>query len=601
MTRHVRRALALTLAGALFSAGAWGQATTLRQWVKNPINVASEYFGTADGRELGRDVKGQTTDCANQRCAPVVSITVHGDVNDEGVSPSGELGQGNIAQITYTLSGATFAETVSASNLTGANLGSAALETEIVKGGAEGDSSVTIEVEVTGGNIAGDTVLANNWAPTGAIPSIEFEVPMLQATSAVLHANPNTGAPVAVGVGITSTIAVRRARSNPFPNRIQGADADGSRESGSESVGTKVDAIGYMQSQVYNTMMPGLAFNWVAPFSTVEDVDVRKRQEIIALGAGDKDPSVKDPKEAGPALRIGLINIVAPLNPPRDLGGEDPTVTTTESDGTALPAEDYEVGDGLSGDAVVMVSGNFQSGDKIYLGTKPMSIDGGMAMGSVDIEALLQSAKGLKVLYVPGGVDNLKPGGFYGTAKLDFDDSDNRSLSAGPRMVPAPQVSAGMLQYRGFSRQGYAYGVVRAGGTDSSHVRVTCESGGPCVIFADCTDQSGMNYFGGPVSIGAGETGVVSSDEIAVALGGGWESGRGRCDLVSNGPLSVQHMVRSGHSLINNSVVVNKAVAPFPTIPGPATYTCVPADGNDDGTEITSADADNQTCSPKQQ
>lgn len=588
MTRHVRRASALILASALFSAGAWGQATTLRQWVENPISVASEYFGTADGRELGRDVKGSTA-------APMVAITIHGAVDGDGQNPSGVLGQGNIARITYTLNGATFAETVSASNLTGANIGTAALETEVVAGGDEGDTSVTIEVEVTGADIAGDATLTNNWMPTGAIPKIVFEVPMLQATGAILYANPNTGTPEAVGVGITSTIAVRRSRSNPFPNRIQGADADGSRVSGELSVGGKVDPILHPQSQVYSTAQSGLAFNWAQPFSTTEDVDVRSRQNIIAVGAGDKDPSVKDQTKAGPALRIGVINVSAPTNPPRDLGGEDPSVITADRDGGALDVDAYEVGDGLSGDAVVMVSGPFQSGDKIYLGTRPMSIDGGMAMGSVDIEQLLQAANGLKVLYVPGGVDDLKPSGFYGTAKLDFDDSDNRSPTAGPRAAPA-QVSAGMLRYRGFTSQGYAYGIVRGGGTDSSHIRVTCESGSACVIFSDCTDQDGMGYFGGPVSIGAGETGVVSSDDIAAALGGGWDSGRGRCDMVSNGMLSVQHMVRSGDTLINNSVVVNKAVAAFPTIPGAATYDCTRMDTDEDGS-VTAADA--QVCAPR--
>lgn len=588
MTRHVRRASALILASALFAAGAWGQTTTLRQWADS-IDVASEYFGTADGRELGRDVKGEDN-------APMVTITVHDDTAIDG---GGVIGVGNIARITYTLKGATFAETVSASNLTGAQLGgSAALETEIVEGGAEGDSSVTIEVEVAGGNITGDTDVGNHMAvdPTDTdIPKIMFEVPMLQATGTVLSSDPTTGRATAVGVAITSSIAVRRARDNPFPGRIQGADAD-HVTGDSPAVGPKVDAIGVDQSQVYNTMMPALSFSWAAPYSVTEQVDVRNRQVIIPLGAMAKDPSVRDQSEAGPALRVGQINITTPSTIPMDLGGEDPAVVTTDNADPPAPlaASDYELGDGLSGDAVITVAGPFQSGDKIYLGTKGMSISGGVAMGSVDIESLLQS-EGMTVIYVPGGVDDLKPSTFAATAKLDFDDSDNSSrATAGPPITRG--VSVGNLEYFGFTNQGYAYGIVRGGGTDSSHVRVTCESGSDCVIFADCTDQAGMNYFGGPVQIGARETAVVSSDDIAAALGGGWDSGRGRCDMVANGSLSVQHMVRAGHTLINNSVVVNKPVAAFPTIPNDAAYDCTPVDTNGDG-EITDADTgDTQSC-----
>lgn len=594
MTRHVRRASALILASALFAAGAWGQSTVLRQWATS-IDVASEYFGTTDGRELGRDVKGETT-------APMVILTVHDDAaaGDGG----GTIGIGNIARITYTLKGATFAETVSASNLTGAQLGSAELATEIVEGGSVGDSSVTIEVEVETAVITGDTQPDNNRMVDENdtdIPKLMFEVPMLQATGAVLASDMNTGAPTAVGVAITTSIANRRSRSNPFPGVIQGADADGTPTAADNPAltaqGAKVDPIGVAQSQVYNTALPGLAFAWETPFSNMEEVDVMSRKVIIALGSMARDPSVKDPNTPAPALRIGAINVAAPTSIPKDLGGEDPAVVTSDTaNGTTTQRDpsDYEVGDGLNGDAVVTVAGPFQSGDKVYLGAKAMSIDGGVAMGSVDIETLLQST-GMSVIYVPGGVDDLKPSTFVGTAKLDFDDDENSaSANAGPLLTRG--TSSGTLGYKGFTDQGYAYGIVKGGGTDQSFVRVTCEAPAPCVIFADCTDQAGMSYFGGPVSVGAGETGVVSSDDIAAALGGGWDSGRGRCDMVSNGGLSIQHMVRAGHVLVNNSVVVNKAIKAV-TIPDPASYDCALMDGDDAGDTIEATDP--RVCTPR--
>ena len=433
MTRHVRRASALILASALFATGAWGQSTVLRQWATS-INVASEYFGTVDGRELGRDVKGETT-------APMVILTVHDDAADG--SGGGTIGIGNIARITYTLKGATFAETVSASNLTGDQLGSAAIATEVVEGGSTGDSSVTIEVEVETAAITGDADVDNNRmvaATDTDIPKLVFEVPMLQATGAVLASDMNTGAPTAVGVAITTSIANRRSRSNPFPGVIQGADADGEPTAADNPVitaqGAKVDPIGVMQSQVYNTMLPGLAFAWETPFTNMEEVDVMSRKVIIALGANARDPSVKDPNTPAPALRIGTINVAAPANVAdiKDLGGDDPAVITFDNADppAALDPSDYEVGDGLNGDAVITVAGPFQTGDKVYLGAKTMSIGSGVAMGTVDIETLLQGT-GMNVIYVPGGVDDLKPSTFVGTAKLDFDDDENSSsANAGP-------------------------------------------------------------------------------------------------------------------------------------------------------------------------
>ena len=563
MTRHVRRASALILAGALFSAGAWGQSTMLQQSVgmdanmmSTKIAVASEYFGAADGRELGRDAKGGME--------PMVVLTV---MDNEAVQGTGSIGVDNIARITYTVTGGTFAETVSSSSLTASTAGD--IQTEIVDGGAAGDASVTIEVETL------ETLNVND--------TLTFAVPMLQATGAVLSSDPATGKPTAVGVKVVASIAVRRSTSNPFPSAITG--------SGTMPAG----AITVADSQVYDTMMPALMLGWTNTGSTAE-VDVKDRKVIISLGAMTRDPTALDPSMAAAGLRIGTINISAGTPVPMDLGGKDAAVMTMEGDpATARDAMDYELGDGLSGDADVTVSGPFQSGDMVYIGKNAMTIGNGSAMGSVDIEMLLQSA-GMDVIYVPGGMDDLKPSTFMGSAMLDFDAADNSSSVA--TAVPA----TGMLAYRGFSNQGYAYGVVRGGGIEQSRVRIGCTSAMGCNVFVDCTDHDGMPYFGELASIGGFATSVVGSDDIAAALGGGWSSGRGSCSLVSNAGLEVQHMVRSGDALINNSVVINKPIAgaapaAAATAAGPATYDCVPADGNDDG----KADADYQTCTPQAQ
>ena len=162
----------------------------------------------------------------------------------------------------------------------------------------------------------------------------------------------------------------------------------------------------------------------------------------------------------------------------------------------------YELGRKLSGPADVTVTGPFQSGDMVYLGTKALTVAGGVASGSMGIKGLRQS-KGLKVIYVPGGVDDLKPSKFVAVGMLDFDDGMNASPRSGPRATGG--VSVGEIVYDGYTSQGYAYGV-----------------------------------------IGGNATSVSESDAIAAVLNGGWSAGKGSCSLVSNATLEVQHMVRTG-------------------------------------------------------
>ena len=557
MIRHMTRSAALLLTGALLASGAWGQDSILRQSVANKINIASEYFGSPDGREVGQHVVGTTT-------APSVVLTVSDDPSDTNTSPTG-VTSGNVARITYELTGATFAGTVGSSVLTS----SVSATTEVISGGAQGDSSVTIELTL------------NATAPTDA--TFTFSVPMLQVTPAVLSSHPDTGAPTAMGVAVSTSIATRKSSGTPFSTSIQDAtdvlDEDGNAITGENNL---ADPVLVGSQQVYNTMTPALTFAWAAPWSSTSKVDVKSRKDIIRAGASATDPASKSPATATPSLLVGTVNItsagVAAVTP-KDLGGRDAAVIKADN-GNALTEDKYELGKKLSGTADVTVTGAFQSGDAVYLGAKALTVAGGVASGSVGIEGLLQS-KGMKVIYVPGGVDDLKPSTFVAVGTLSFDDGMNASPRTGPRATGG--VSVGNIVYDGYTSQGYAYGVVKGGGADSSHVRIGCTSPSGCNVFLDCTDQSGMAYFGELSPIGGNGTSVASSDVVAAALGGGWSSGRGSCSLVSNAKLEVQHMVRSGHTLVNNSVVVNKAVAPHPAHP-PINLTCtIGVDLNGDG------------------
>ena len=557
MIRHMTRSAALVLSGALLASGAWGQDSVLRQSVTNKISIASEYFGSPDGRKVGKDVVRETA-------APMVVLTLADDPTDDATSSG--VSSGNVARITYSLTGATFAETVSSSALT-SNI---SVTTEVVSGGSVGDGSVTLEM-----TLDADAALTSTFT---------FSVPLLQVTPAVLSSNPTTGAPTAMGVSVGASLAVRKATGTPFSVSIQDAtdiaDADGNALTGDANL---PDPVLVGSSQVYDTMMPALTYAWQAPYSSTANVDVTSRKGIIRLGAPAVDPTGEKPATATPALLVGTINITSTATPPKDLGGRDNAVVVSETvagDTTALTPDKYEVGEKLSGTSDVTVTGPFQSGDMVYLGTKALTVAGGVASGSVGVEGLLQS-KGMKVIYVPGGVDDLKPSTFVAVGMLDFDDGMNASPKSGP--VATKGVSVGMIAYDGYTSQGYAYGVVKGGGADGSFVRIGCTSPSGCKVFLDCTDQAGMPYFGELDPIGGNGTAVASSDVIAEALGGGWATGRGSCSLVSNAGLEVQHMVRAGHTLVNSSVVVNKRIAAHPAFPSKALTCTVGVDLNGDG------------------
>ena len=451
-----------------------------------------------------------------------------------------------MARITYELTGATFAGTVGSSVLTS----SVDATTEVISGGAQGDSSVTIELTL------------NALAELNS--TFKFSVPMLQVTPAVLSSHPDTGAPTAMGVGVSTSIATRKSSGTPFSTSIQDA-TDVTAEDGSALTGDNnlADPVLVGSQQVYNTMTPALTFAWAAPWSSTSKVDVQSRKDIIRAGASATDPMAKSTAKATPSLLVGTVNITsagAAAVTPKDLGGRDAAVIKADN-GNALTEDKYELGKKLSGTADVTVTGAFQSGDAVYLGAKALTVAGGVASGSVGIEGLLQS-KGMKVIYVPGGVDDLKPSTFVAVGTLSFDDDMNASPRTGPRATGG--VSVGNIVYDGYTSQGYAYGVIGGSDSEKSFVRIGCTSASGCNVFLDCTDETGMAYFGELPAIGGNATSVSDSGAIATALDGGWSAGKGSCSLVSNAGLEIQHMVRTGMALANSSVVVNKAVAPHP-------------------------------------
>ena len=519
MIRQTVRSLALAALGLALASGAWGQ--SLRQSASMPAMVALEYFGAAGGREIeasGFDLDSATTGL--QR--PYVALT-----------PTAAISVGNVADITFTLTGATFSQTVSPANLDRRSACTSSDTTEglsisVAGGGARTDSSVTFRVEAT--------------AAFDSSAALCFWVPNLQATLANLSPPGTPPADQMMGVAVTATIKQGVTNSNPFPARISGpAAADVDTDSSGSVDGAEVGNAPNAPSSIFigeRALVTSLGDGGMAMVALAD-------RSKIASG-GTPDPSASDPKAAAMGLLVGTLSVKVATNAATEIW---------QLDGGGFVVDGDDLDGSLGGQVMLSVGGPFQDGDKVVFdlpgeSTRSVTPSGGMASTSVELAPDTTTP----IVYVPGGTGVLRPAKFAAMAKYAFNSLDNNS--ALPIMA-----SVGSITYQGITVQAYAYGVVRGGGMDTSYGRATCEAAsGMCQLFADCTDQDGTAHFGGPVPIAAGATAVIDSDALAGALGGGWDKGRGRCDIWSTAPLAFQHMVRSHGLLINNSAVVGRGL-----------------------------------------
>ena len=529
MTERKMGSALLLFAGLVLASGAWGQTTVITQSKGGNLTLASEFFGAPEGREV---LFVRRLDDFSLGSQPYITLTIADDPDQSG---TGELGTNNTTSITFTLNGATFAASASGTDLRyfqGPFL-MEGISVRVTSGGTRGAQFVTYEVETTA-----------NIDPTGAVKALYFFPPALQVSPIVL--NPAETDPNAQirGVTVVASIDGRNARSssNPFPRSVRGTGMD-------QSTGASI--VNALADGEILRLAPALTASLGMPDAVNEanvDIDNRKAlaDGVEVRMSGSQEPTF--------GLKVGELSIT--LTPE----GDAPRVLRSAE----VTNDGGDLDSALSGTADVTVTGPFQQGDMVLLGEDrtsetskqfDMAADGRSAMVSVPLETMAAT----NLVYLPGGVMDLQPGMFRASLALDFNDDRNADGLVG--------ASSGTVQYRGVTTQAYAHGVSRANDLAvTSFLRVTCASVTPpatgCNLFLSCNGEDGTPYFGeltGAGVIPSGGTGVYSSGSIASALGGGWSEGGGRCDLLSNGTLEVQHMIRtSSLALHNNSVVIGK-------------------------------------------
>ena len=533
MIEQAMRSALLLTAGILLSAGALGQSVTIKQNNVPSMVVALEYFGTPQGQQVV-----MVRDTSEVGIELVIASETTNDAN-------AALAVNNEADITFTLEGATFAAPVTANDLKyyeGTNE-SGDVSRALKGGGNTGDTTVTFSVKI-------ETEVDDVHDATRNL--LWFRPPSLQVTPVVLNPTAAVNAQVR-GVTIKSSIEPTRSVANPFPASISGASGYQDPVSGLPSIGAQPQA-GGSDDSIAIRLAPALTASLGPAGSTANNravVDIEDRK-VISDGVEVTMAGAAARKVQG--LRVGTLSIVLAS------GAAIPRTLRTQ----ALAVVGGNLDTSLGGTADVVVSGPFQAGDMVVLGAnqraegaKQFTVDGARerATLSVPIEGLAATP----VIYVPGGTADLTPSRFNAALSLDFNLNGAADGPVG--------TSLGELNYQNIAVKAYAYGVSRAGDAEiTSFLRTTCASVTPpatvCSVFINCAGEDGARYFGeltanAPLRNGA--TGVYTSNNIASALGGGWSAGGGRCDLLSNGDLEVQHMIRtSGNALHNNSIVIGR-------------------------------------------
>ena len=592
MIEQKMRSALLLLAGSLLAAGAWGQTVILTQNSPVSVKVASDYFGSADGREVTFD--GEPKEAR-------INLLISGDPRKPAGSGVSAIASGNEATLTFTLNGASFASSVRASDLEYYDLATSAIvpttyaadgrvattiyqqsnesndiRKSVTAGGRRGDRSVTFNLEVVNHIVPANT---ERYPATGTdfvtgnagAEFLSFVLPSLQVTPAPF--NPlNPFGPS--GVTVEARLAPGSSGANPFPRSVVGTTGrvlvpgvpgnDG--PDGTPGNADDVDPIAAQLGvnpvddgkvlELASAMTVGLAGRATA------EVLLSERKVIASSGTNAGVGVVNEGGSRTRGLLVGRVSLDLTTDPSvYVLRGDNPVVDVEDAGDTA----DDRLDGSLSGTLDIRVSGTFQEGDRMLLGADQTEGDAEVLEMSGNVATiefpLTGNIAAMDLIYVPGGVVDLRPENFSAGATLSFNDPLNASRRVGG------VGSYGRLKYRGVDRRAYAYGVVRSrenGGMERSFLRVGC-SGNPvhgmCNVFADCDDQNGQRYFGQLMpAIAHGATRVFTSDSIAENLGGGWETGRGRCDLLTDGTaLDLQHMIRSGGIQVNNSIVVNNS------------------------------------------
>ena len=230
------------------------------------------------------------------------------------------------------------------------------------------------------------------------------------------------------------------------------------------------------------------------------------------------------------------------------------SVTEAEDPPMTADLEEFSLAEGGKADIDITVTGGIRSDDQVFFDLdrdgvmddgEELDIDDGEATG----DFRLDDNKDLpaSVRYVPGDEDMSRTT-FSTQFSVEFD-----SAAGGPDLKPVEA----SLGYAGVDLEARAYAIPNPGSMDMGNIRIRCETSNMdgCHAYLECDDQVGNTLFGDAGEIASGATMHLMSLGVANVLGVDTWEGRLACDVLSSEAASVQVLVRSGGSLVNNTYV----------------------------------------------
>ena len=420
------------------------------------------------------------------------------------------------ANITFTLSAGTFVDPPNALVYSP----TAADMSIMTTSGGPGSNSITYAVRSV------NTVAVNN-------ATFTFTVPRITGVGSVLGAATPANPAVSIEVAVVPAVAGQPGGFPAFPAMT--TTADGRKH----TVATSGSAVALNAGDL---TPPTGATSSVPVISLSDRTMTTGATAVTGLPVGSRTAATI-------LSTIRLFRATAPVR----------------ADGTTQFLED------MNGNLVVTAEGSFSQGDILFFSTdtayatsEALSVSGGTATLSLPLSHLNNGALDgmIRTLYYVAAQGMLRQATISVSYRFDFTLENNKYADR------IENAGSTVLTFSGIQDVAYAYAIPNPESGDTANMRIRCQGEAACSVFLDCMDQNGVRVGNGNLAEatipGNALMHYSSKTTLPTLLGTGSWNGRISCNVMSNRDISVQVLVRSGDTLVNNTYVSGLEPNPGP-------------------------------------
>ena len=536
--------------GALLAFAPLASAATYGLQVQNPRVYANEVISSGD---VEIDYRG---------ASPVVRAFIR--MEDAEATA---IDQGDIISVTFTLANAKFARRVRDGDLqprmtAGANNIGCEARVRDTDDGEAGESTVTFEIE------ASDATCDCTTTCNGPGAEFDFTLPRLEGLNKkTVTVTLSTDRPGGSGwlsteerTGVTANNPCASAGAMDYCRVLENGIVRAFRPNREGETGLR-------RPNPIIEFADGLTFSGTSSGSTSIDLTAARRAFVPHPWGIGRAAILGD-------VTVGVASAAA-------CTGADPTPQFCTLQANGRPFSIGRSGEGR-GDLLVNVSGDFRSGDRVFLDLdgswtpgagESLTLVNGSMEGAFNVlnaagnsragegdAAEMNREEGValrRLIYWPNGNDPLRPGGYRSSFAVNFTSGSVSDKSARPASSEANTFTT---QYSVVEDDQVAYAIPPGTTGDVGNVRIKCEVATQCTVYLECDHADGRSWFAQVEDPIAGRsTLVLNAEGIRTALGmadGDWTRGRMSCSVYSTREISLQVLTRSSTGvLVNNTYV----------------------------------------------